>query len=121
MTNHANLPLPTPPSFDYESVGPWLVTQQYGARTQAWVQWNLNAAIRRFWMLPDSDAMPDRRVCVDASGVTIMGHSNVTGASPMVVGTKEATDVVLRDVDIDTSANVLWLVDQLQHHDGVAF
>lgn len=115
------LPLPTPPSFEYESVGPWLVTQQYGRRTQTWVQWNLNAAIRRFWMLPDPDVMPDRRIVVDASGVVIMGHSTLADASPRVVGTREATDVVLRDVDHDAAANALWLVEQLQHHDGVAF
>jgi len=121
MTDRAQLPLPTPPSFEYESVGPWIITHQYGPRTQTWVQWNLNAAIRRFWMLPDHDIMPGRRVCVDASGVTIMGHSTVAGASPLVVGTKEATNVVLRDMDTDAAAHVLWLVDQLQHHDGVAF
>ena len=55
------------------------------------------------------------------AGVTIMGHHTIPNASPKVVGTRDATDVVLAALDADLSQDVLWLTQMLQEHEGVAF
>lgn len=115
------LPLPAPPSFEYESTGPYLVNHLYGKRPQTWMLANLIAAVRRMWMLPDPAMMPDRRTVVDAFGVTILGVSLRAETSPKVVGTRETCNIMLASDTTGETVDMLWLVDMLTSMGGVAF
>ena len=115
------IPLFPPPSYEYQSQGPWMITQQYGERTQTWVMHTLVAAVRRFWLLPDHAIIPDRRVCIDAHGSTIIGWSPIPDACPRVVGTREAFDIVLRYAGVDQVNEILPTMELLRECDGVLF
>lgn len=117
------LALPSPPSYEYKTVGPWMVTQERDDRAVTWVLYNLSAAVVRLFLLPPrTKTPPDRRVVIDARGVTVLGIS--PDGSPRMVGTREACDAlfqVLSGVDQTDAVivDVLEMAESLRSMDGV--
>lgn len=117
------LALPTPPSYEYKSAGPWIVTQERGDNTVTWVLYNLSAAVTRLFLLPPrTKVAPERRVVVDARGVTVLGMT--PEGSPRMVGTREACEAlfqVLSGVDQADAVimDVLEMAESLRSMDGV--
>lgn len=88
------------PEWDYESVGPWIVTLEWrtGKIVSNQIK-DLPHAIFKFWDslecygrfgTPDA---PNRRVLIDARGVTILGALDGELSEHPVVATKEVMDL----------------------------
>jgi len=114
--------LPHPPSYEYQSSGPWFVCQMYGG-AQAWITLTLESAILRFW-LRESE-VTGRRVIVDSYGVVILGTVDGTGF-PMMVGTRQTMEETLRFVcntngmELEEQAAVVAMAEGLRAVDGNA-
>lgn len=86
------LPLPQPP-FAYESQPPYLATLEWdGHRVHTEWHWELLEALK-FVMLEAGShhhpSQPDRRIIVDARGVTVYGYVNSATMFPIQVATAE--------------------------------
>lgn len=113
--------LPSNTIYTYETRGPWLITHD-GAKPKSWVMWTLDSAVMRFWMCDPDNQQPPYRVCVDSWGTVILGHDRADDATPKIVGTKEAIDVVLSHATaIEDATEIMWLASRLQAMGGVAF
>jgi hypothetical protein len=114
------IPLVKPPSFQYKSIPPYTVTHEINsAEWRTWQFNELDNAVMIFYKT--KFATDERRVLFDARGTTILGIDMSDDRSPAMVGTDEATKVVLQKIgkiNLDTQAEVLVVVEDLAAGDG---
>lgn len=107
--------LPIPPSYEYQTAGPWFVTHTVNDRIQAWTLWTLESAIIRFWHY-EPELRPTRRVMVDGRGIMILGTDISDGVT--MVGTRETMEATLRMTEkqsgTDDALEVLTMVETVR-------
>lgn len=90
----------TQPDFDYITAGPWIASFEWNNGRFEARQWvDLPHAIMYFWDSVElygefgKPKAPNRRVIVDARGVTILGAIDMTPTPNPVVSTREIIDL----------------------------
>lgn len=117
------LPLSSPPDYNYECTGPFFVCHvDDEGRAQAWIMWVFDTAIVRFWL---SEKTPKRRVMVDAYGVTVIATQSESDDRATMSGTRQTMDATLKMVAVDgapieTQAVILTMVDGVRRLGGQA-
>lgn len=110
-----------PPSFDYQSIPPYTVTHERSdVDWETWQYHQIDSAISMFYATFFNEV--ERRVLMDARGVTILGVALGKPTSPVMVATRESTDFMLRAVrgmPVDQQMSVLDVVDKIKMAGGV--
>jgi hypothetical protein len=117
--------LPGPPSYDYPSLGPWMVSHvDSDGRGKARILHTLMMAVQLFWSDPDNGERPLRRTVVDVRGNAILAISRDHDGEPLMSGTRESMDVCLalaaRELSEEAQMEVLIMADTLASMDGQA-
>ncbi len=108
------LPLPTPPSYEYATAGPWFIAHTVNGRIQSWVMWTLETATVRFWH-HEPNMRPDRRVMCDGRGIMVLG-TDLDGLR--MVGVRQTMEATLQMVEKsngqDDALEVLAMVETVR-------
>jgi hypothetical protein len=114
------LRLSAPPDYEYQTVGPWWVTDVHpdGTVGKPRTYPVFESAVLAFW---NHDSPSFHRSLLDARGATILGISIVTGGSEMV-GTRQTMDETLKIVEANAPeeevVEVLAMVEKVREMKG---
>lgn len=118
------LPLCSPPNYEYRTTGPWWVVHVTAENeAKAWTMWTFESAIMRFWLTPEPS--PPRKLMIDAMGITVLGTMVDPAGMPHMCGTREAMEATLTLVrrsneSFESEADIVIMMECVREMNGQA-
>lgn len=113
-----DIALSPPPGYEYTTTGPWWVAHiSNDGRPQAWVMWTFESAVIRFWAHRERQH-PQRRVMIDAMGVTVLGIDRATNGMVGTRETMEQTMTLAAGSAPEDQVEILAMVERLRQMNG---